>query len=763
LAGTRSLTRDQEGGYIAQKLSSATIIVLDDDSSVDIVDLRGLTTVTSLSDGTGAGKFTFSKGTELHLTALPRYQANSLSLGVDEGGVIDITALRDVEADGDDQALDLSIDGPDTVTISALTGDKASSSITLTNVITATINGYDGTVNIGADVQNFSSDNLIDMTVVANSDLVSVDVTGKLNPNVTTDKQGPAIDLSAHGDLETVTIAGDVEYIDLDGNGNLTTVTITADVDGSEGIVLNNNSDLATITLTGAKAELLAITDNSDIEVLTVDFTVEDSDDTDALADGSITVTGNESMETLNISTDKVETLNVSDNLDLETVDFTGMTAIGATGKASVIIKDNKLVAEIATDEEDGATAAADVADGAAGDLGSFSTNSGLDTASAYLTAVAADADSSATVVFDEVDSVVDSEGTVDSEVTDQLDYVVLSLVAAVPQVITGANDTVLRKRGYLLVQSGNVSLEIDGVSVLHNGSNYGSYAMTGNQNIDLTTLRSELALSRATALDVKLDVIKGGNAAGKIIEFKGGVSTADNGENYTDAQATALGSGTNSSSISSYDIFTLSYGSNSVTGAVSAWTTGDLAAEGIVDALVAAWNLKWASASGASSQLSLWGAAQEGTSKQIAALSLKNANAGSRGYLDTVDISWAKATAAQASSASSGVVTTSIMDWTIGADGSADNFADSEDLILTLTEIVAGTLASSQTVTFTGGVALTNDYVQYGALATSTDTTDSIYPDQARLDVLEPQDSAEGTISTPAAAAVSINRVPWL
>ncbi|MBT5447493.1 MAG: hypothetical protein HOK87_08970, partial [Flavobacteriaceae bacterium] len=260
LAGTRSLTLDQEGGYIAQKLSSATIITLDDDSSVDIVDLRGLTTVTSLSDGTGAGTFTFSKGTELHLTALPRYQTNTLSLGVDEGGVIDITALRDVEADGDDQALDLTIDGPDTVTISALTGDKASSSITLTNVITATINGYDGTVNIGADVQNFSSDNLIDMTVVANSDLVSLNVTGKLNPNLATDKQGPAISLSGHGDLETVTIAGDVELINLDGNGNLTTLTVTADVGGSGGIVLNNNSDLATIALTGAKAEKLAVT-----------------------------------------------------------------------------------------------------------------------------------------------------------------------------------------------------------------------------------------------------------------------------------------------------------------------------------------------------------------------------------------------------------------------------------------------------------------------------------------------------------------------
>ena len=766
LAGTRSLTLDQEGGYIAQKLSSATIITLDDDSSVDIVDLRGLTTVTSLSDGTAAGTFTFSKGTELHLTALPRYPTTSLSLGVDEGGVIDITALRDVEADGDDQALDLSLDGPDTVNISALTGDKASSSITLTNVITATINGYDGLISIGADVQNLSSDNLVDLSVVANSDLVSLNVTGKLNPNLATDKQGPAISLSGHGDLETVTIAGDVELINLDGNGNLTTLTVTADVDGSEGIVLNNNSDLATIALTGAKAEKLAVTGNSDIEVLTVDFTATDSDDTDALVDGSITITGNESMETLNISTDNVETLNVSGNADLETVDFTGMTAIGGTGKASVTIKDNKLVAETATNEEDGATAAADVADGAAGDLGSFSTNSGLDTASAYLTAVAADADSSATVVFDEVDSVIDSEGAVDSEVTDQTDYVVLSLVAAVPQVVTGANDAVLRKRGYIVDATGNVKLTIDGVDVTHNGSDYGNVAITGNQAIDVTNLKSSLALSRATALDVTMDVKKGGNAVGKAIAFQSNISSGTNKENYTDAQATAIAAaGTVSSFITSYDVFTLTYGASSIAATITtASATGAAAATAIAAALEAAWDAKWGSTSGVSSQLSLWGDMAD-TSGTIAALSLKSSNAGSRGYLDTISIAWAKATAAQVSAATAGVVTKTsalVMDWMIGADGTTDNFADSDDIIITLEETVAGSLDAAK-VTLTGAYELSNAQINYGASATQTDTSASIYPEEARDDVKSPEDSSEGVITTPAAAAVSINRVPWL
>ena len=42
LAGTASLTLDQEGGYQLQALESATNIVLDDDSSVKIVHLGAL-------------------------------------------------------------------------------------------------------------------------------------------------------------------------------------------------------------------------------------------------------------------------------------------------------------------------------------------------------------------------------------------------------------------------------------------------------------------------------------------------------------------------------------------------------------------------------------------------------------------------------------------------------------------------------------------------------------------------------------------------
>ena len=70
-----------------------------------------------------------------------------------------------------------------------------------------------------------------------------------------------------------------------------------------------------------------------------------------------------------------------------------------------LLLVDNDLNASKSLDED----GTANVTAGASGDLGSFTTTSGMDTAKAYLTAVAADSDSAATVEFDKVDSVVDS------------------------------------------------------------------------------------------------------------------------------------------------------------------------------------------------------------------------------------------------------------------------------------------------------------------------------------------------------------------
>ena len=406
LSGVESLTVDQKGGYVFQGLTSATNIVFDDDATVDVVDLRALTNVTSLKDDAAAtaGTFTFSKALELHLTALPRSPSTSLSLGVDEGGVIDISALTDTDATGKAARLNLTLDGPDNITISTLSGDKAGSTVSLTNTVNATLNNYDGTVTVGEDVQNFTSNGLVDWNVTGN-DLVTVDVTGILDPNATTaDTAGPTVNLANQGDLTTVTTAGTFDSVTLNSNGNLVTATIGGTVTNAAGISITSNSDLTTLNLTGATTDKLNLDGNSDLENVTIDFTAAKGAAT--TQEGTILVNNNESMTSLTISTNNIDNLAITNNADLETIDLSGMTAVGATGTPSVTIVDNDLNASKSLDEEDGT---ANVTAGAAGDLGSFTTASGMDTAKAYLTAVAADSDSAATVEFDKVDSVVDS------------------------------------------------------------------------------------------------------------------------------------------------------------------------------------------------------------------------------------------------------------------------------------------------------------------------------------------------------------------
>ena len=222
LTGTQTLTLDQKGGYMLENLGSATAITLDDDNTVDVVHLGSLTSVKTLNSGGSDGDFHFDKASELHLTSLPRY-GSSLSLKVDTGGVIDITDLRDVDADGEQDGLNLTIEGPANILIDQL--DGAGGSLTFADVATVEVNSYDGTITIGADVENFTTDGVHQLTYSAAADIITMDVTGKLNPADEDDEEGPSIILSGKADLTDLTLAGTFEVVDIDGNNNLTDLT----------------------------------------------------------------------------------------------------------------------------------------------------------------------------------------------------------------------------------------------------------------------------------------------------------------------------------------------------------------------------------------------------------------------------------------------------------------------------------------------------------------------------------------------------------
>ena len=391
-----------------------------------------------------------------------------------------------------------------------------------------------------------------------------------------------------------------------------------------------------------------------------------------------------------------------------------------------------------------------------------------MDTLVDYMEALLDDSDSVADIRFDLVETEVEED---DSENSDVADYKVLELAAAIDEERDGQNDSVTEWRAWYLdlASAGNLEIEVDGVTITNQGGTYGAVTLSGNQNVDIAAIVNSMAETRADALDIEIEVVKGGNNTMKDITFFSSVSSSSNGENYDDAAAAALGSGSNDSFITSYDVFTVTYGAKSVKATITtASATGSDASDAIASQLAAAWNAKWGTG-GTSANLSIWDTVDgDTTSGTIAAPSMKDSAAGIRGYNDDISISWAKATAAQVSAATAGVVTQTsklIMDWNIGTD-SDSNVATSDDLILRLkaNTYADHILASGKvTVTYAGGSEeLTSTLVSYGSSAANTDTTSTIYPTEARDDVRAREASNEGTITTAAKAAVKFTRVHW-
>ena len=311
LTGTQTLTISQAGDYRFDNLSSATNIRLFDQfkSKVKIIHFGELTSVSKFfTDTASSNLIDFNKVTELHLTKLAYYPPNSLTIRIDEGSVL-ASAIDDVDADGDQSNITLSIEGPASFSASNL----KDGSLTFKNVGTVTVNGFEGSFTLNAGVETFNADKVTALTMSAATDLATLNITGALDPDVSTDKTGPAITIEDNANIESVTLAGKVDDVVLEGNGNLTEVTISAEVDGKINIgddaAADGNSDLTTVTLTGAKATSLEIANNSDLENVTVDLAFYAGTAASAKLDGELIVVNNTSLTNLTVSSDKMKNL----------------------------------------------------------------------------------------------------------------------------------------------------------------------------------------------------------------------------------------------------------------------------------------------------------------------------------------------------------------------------------------------------------------------------------------------------------------------
>jgi hypothetical protein len=416
LTGTQSLTVKQAGGYNFQALTSATVITLDQsfESKVKVIHFGALTSVTRFFTGTATDTIDFSSAEELHLTSLPRYNPNTLTINIDEGAVLAMGVIDDVDSEGDQQDLALNITGPKSVSFANL----YDGSISLTDVDTATISGFTGTITINSGVETLSITDGVTVSLTGATDLVTASVDLKLDddPSLTTAAtaaDGGDIDVTGLTDLTDLTISGDVGDVTVSGNSNLLNLTITADMDD---LTINDSDDLENVTVTGAEIHDITVTGNGDLASLTLDHEVAlDSSGTTAQTGAMVNISTNAKLASVTYSADKVDHLNVATNAKLTTVDFTGLALIGSTS-ATVNITGNKFTATKAKDDYNLATAA---------DAGSFTTTSGMGTLQTYLDAAAAAPGTGGVKAYFDVIEVTETQAASEGDYTENASYTV--------------------------------------------------------------------------------------------------------------------------------------------------------------------------------------------------------------------------------------------------------------------------------------------------------------------------------------------------
>jgi hypothetical protein len=738
----------------------------DFESSVAVIHFGSLTSVSGIDTDAETNTIRFTKATELHLTALEYYPGATLTIETDEGAAMPF-ALDDIDADGDtlENGLTLDITGPASFAPTKI----ADGSITLTDVKTVNLTDFKGAVTIAGDVESFTSNSLVSLSVTTGAKLETVDATGVADPDATTaaPSYGPAVSLDTLGDLETVTIAGLATSVNIGSNANLKTLTISADVAGS--ITVDNNGDLETVTLTGAKATALDFDTNGEIAALTVDLTWRAGTAATAKLDGDLDVTDNASLETLTVSSDGIENLTVTGNDELTKVDFTGVDSIGATGTADVDIWDNDLTATKLTDSDDGAT---DVANGKTGDLGSITTTSGMDTLKEYLTAVAADADSAANVYFDTVESFTNESDTESTDITyssntAQNEGTVLLLVAKVigtaaagsvkHKIAIGIKDAYLAS-GTLGIWADDATNRSAAHAILTNGSNVAATSITllANQQLSIDEITKAANLSRATAYDMTLAAYKGYVPSGKItIQGTVDSTTADYSLDWVDGDA-------NAASASSIDIVKLTINGKSVTNTVGT-NTKALFKKQVADQLKAAWDAAYGTG-GTSATESLFNV--DTAVAGVITIAVKDAGSGRRGFDKSYSVSLIRK--------ETNTATPSFGAYYGATVDSADNNTISGGIIVTLESNLAGVnldVVKGASMTYSKMAAniakLTSTLQVNSDPQVATSTVNDIFENEARGDLaLGAGGDAilpEGDVDEVSTAAVNFSRVAWL
>jgi hypothetical protein len=398
-----------------------------------------------------------------------------------------------------------------------------------------------------------------------------------------------------------------------------------------------------------------------------------------------------------------------------------------------------------------------------------------MDTAKAYLTAVAADADSAARVEFDQVDSVVDSTsltGAADTETSDQLNQAVLTLTAK--NVTTAAISAAKHKHAMAITStmgasgaSVTINIKVDGTNELFDSA----ITPVANETLFISAIKSATNLTRAAAYGVTLDANPGAFPTGKILIANVASLTdesyslgADNSVVAFNITATDLVNLTIDGKLLSGTFAALAALGTNITTAYATSNPGVATIADFRDMVAGAWMVTYGTG-GSSGTESLFNI-DTGTTATLS-ISAKS-KSGRRGYDKGYSLSVTSA---------STTLSSSVYGLTYGATTDAsDNNTISNGIVVTVEAVTGGTILDETAglLMQTIGTTLTASDVSvlpnvYELLTTTaqlnvnptvdTTTATNIYPGDARGDAVR----AEGLVAEVADAAVSFNRLGWL
>ena len=433
LTSAANITMTQPNGYSFPKLTNAGTIDLKDDyeTTVTNISFPVLTTATAIStDATGDFKVEFLYATNVDFGAMVTAPSNTISITTKKGATLDLSKWVAKTATGTYQTATVTLNGPASWTNGTAAGTFASSGLpgntvgahdgayTLTNVATVAIHNFRGDITLNTGITSFTGNNIVRVgttsggaTITAATDLETVNIT-QIRDNDTSLTSANTADLaesaentdqdllftSAHAKLTSVTVTGKT------GDVKFTSVPVLATVDLTSAdafdVMASGNASMSSWT-DASSAEDRTFINNDLMTSVNLSATTKLSNTTDYSQ--TVEVSGNAELASLTLGMSNISTLNVTDNDKLATIAASSLAARGTSSQTSVDvdIHQNALVATAIQDTKEAPTAT--VVAGAASDLGSITTDSGMKTLDTYLASAMGATTGTVSVWFDTV------------------------------------------------------------------------------------------------------------------------------------------------------------------------------------------------------------------------------------------------------------------------------------------------------------------------------------------------------------------------